>query len=523
MADFDFVMQLEDLPNKNKQILMDLVSGHSNKPKQPKEIVSEFLGQFDADYKSGTVDNLSFITDFVYHKLSEETFKEKHWPKLEEVKDIGKLHEHVKLLYLEMYYRHAFSKLHGSVDVGLRCDAWRNYLDLFNTLVREQATLHECELPPKWVWEIFDESIYQFQNFCLFASRLKKDDPANQELLTRDDIPNFKEFEESLKELIKRSGVQDKSTGELVLEEKPRSKHFFGYYAYLALIKLYVSHGFVTEAFDMVQKISKQVITRYFKRSWGALISFFYYSGLSYILNGEILKGTKLLEKCCSFFYRYKHFLSKSMQADKYARLVERATLLLTIFLSFNKIETEDSISKVIGEKYGEKYSKLLKYDQATFEETFTSGCCKITKPILTADSLSSYIGQESTDLVPGYIQKLLIQLNKYRILNGVESVLLIYNKLPITKLAKILVLEAKEVEQYLKEYETIRQAKPTGTIFEQTFLKSFLTHLKSYSFEVSGSDIEARKLDQSKTEADTNVPALISELDQAICTLRGS
>jgi hypothetical protein len=49
------------------------------------------------------------------------------------------------------------------------------------------------------------------------------------------------------------------------------------------------------------------------------------------------------------------------------------------------------------------------------------------------------------------------------------------------------------------------------------------LTHLKSYSFEVSGSDIEAKKLDQSKTEADTNVPALISELDQAISTLRSS
>jgi translation initiation factor 3 subunit L len=513
MSDFDFVMLLEDLPNRNKQVLQDLLSTSTTKHRSQKEVTSEFLGQFNSDYKNGNIENLNFMTDYAFHKLSEDIFKEKVWPKAEGLEESLKLHDNVKLLYKELCNRHIFSRLQNThTDVEVRCESWTNYLELFKVLIPEQGSdLHRLELPCKWIWEILDESIYQFQNFCIYASKLKKDDLAYKELLLRKDVPNFKELEGALKGLLSKSQILDAS-GNILIEAKPKTRHYVGYYVYLALIKLYVSFGFFPEAYALVQKCSLEYISNYLKRSWCSLVTFFYYSGLTYIVNNDFLKGTKILEKCCSFFFRYKHFLSKSMQIDKYSRLVDRATLLLTIFLSFNKIETEDTIMRAVTEKHHEKYIKLLKYDQSTFEETFGAGCCKIVKPLLNLSDLAGYAGQD-LDLVPSMIQKLLLQLNKYRILNGVESILLIYSKLSIVKLAKILNLEAKDIENYLAEYESIRQASLKDSPFEQTFLKGSLANLKSHRFDIQGGQVTVHRGDEAKVDFARTVRDYISEL----------
>ena len=523
MAEFDLTMRLEDLPNRNKQLLQDLISNPNTKNKPTKEVASEFLGQFNSDFKSGLAENLNFLTDVAFHKLSEDIFKEKPWPKVESFDESLNLHSHAKLLYKELYFRHIFSRIPASTsDVSLRCEAWSNYLELFRSLVPEQGTqLHQFELPCKWIWEILDEAIYQYQNFCQFISKLPKDDPIRADVQKRTDIPNFASFEASLKELIGRSQVLGEH-GELIIIQKPKTVHYFGYYAHLALIKLYVSHGLTEKAYGLLQAINTEYISLYLKRSWCAMIAFFYYAGLAYILQNDILKGTKILEKSCSFFLRHKHFLNKSMQVDKYSKLVDRATQLLVIFLSFNKIETEDNILRVISEKYPEKFKKLLKYDQLAFEETFTTGCCKITQPLMSADAVEDFLALQSIDLVPTFLQKLVGQLNKYRILNGIESVLLIYSKLTTLKLSKILGLEAKQIEEFLVEYETIRKAILRDTPFEQTFLKSILTHLKSHNFEVRNQEIVVNKVDESRGASEASIEDFISDLSAINKELRG-
>lgn len=518
MSEVDFVMLLEDLPNKNKQVLQDLLLNSSSKNRTIKESVSEFLGQFNSDYKNGNIENLNFLTDYAFHKLSDDLFKDKPWPKLDQIDENLNLHDNVKLLYKELCYRHLFFRLQNShVDIETRCLSFANYLEIFKALVVEDdRDLRKVELPCKWIWELFDECNYHFQNFCIYASKLKKDDPIVKEISGRKDLPNFNQLEAALKDLISRSQILE-SSGSLNIVEKPKTRHFVGYFAYLALIKLYLTSDHLDEAFKLVQACNMDYIQHFLKRSWCALISFFYIAGLTYILKNEFLKGKKTLEKCCSFFYRYKHFLSKSMQIDKYSRLAERSTLLLTIFLSFNKIETEDTIMRVITEKYNERYSKLLKYDQATFEETFTSGCCKIIKPLMTSEQFTEYLNIDTVDRLPAIVQSMLVQLNKYRILNGVESVLLIYSKLSVDKLARILSLDSKEVQSYLEEYETIREPNLTNSPFEQTFLRKAMTNLRTHSFEVKGNEITVLKVEDDRVDCESTIQDFIAELTQSV------
>jgi translation initiation factor 3 subunit L len=512
--DFDFVMLLEDLPNRNKSILADIISQYNTKGKSIKEVGSEFFGQFKNDVRSGLIDNIGFMTDFVFHRISDEIYKDKPWPRAETLEESRDASETVLTLYRELYNRHIFSKVPALAnDVQFRIDAFNNYQELFQRMITDKGALEKCELPCKWIWEIVDEAIYQFHNFSVYISKLKKTDSGYEELIQRRDIPTLTRLEKMLNDLVSRSEIINTSNKSITLPDKLSTKEFVGIFAYLGLIKLYLTFGQEDKAFQLLGEVSKDFIMKGLKRSWGALITFFYSAGLSYILKCEFIKGTKILERGCSFFSRYKHFLMKSCQYEKYNRLVERATLLLSIFLSFNKIEVEDSVMRVINDKYQDKYSKLLKYDQLIFEDTFVSGCLKMIKPLNNADDFEKYVELGQIDLVQNRLQKLVLQLDKYRILNGVESILLIYQSLNVDKLAKILDLQIQDIEQYLKEYEAIRAATLSKTSFEQTFLVSFMKNLKSYEFQLKDKTVQVKKID-FKSDSDFKILEFISELD---------
>lgn len=520
MADFDMVMKLEDLPSRSKPILTDLLGQHP-KARNAKEAASEFIGQFNEDFAiHPNTQNLDYLTDFGYQKLNEEFFKEKGWPKRETLNENLKLHETTVLLYKEMANRQAFfrNQSNGSPDLTVRVEAWANYQALFKALTPEAGSvdLYRGELPCRWMWEIVDECIYQYQNLCTFAHKQRKDEAFTKELGEKKDlIPTFKTVETALKDVVQRSGIRQ-GDGPVTISQTEKTAQLFGYFAYLGLIKLNLGSGYYDVAYSLVQNLSSEVIARYYKRSWGALVTLFYYSGLAYIIKNEHIKGTKILEKCCSFFFRYKHFLSKSTQLDKYSRLVDRGVQLIMSFLSFNKIEIEDNVFRVISERYQDRYQKLLKYDQATFEECFINGCCKIVQPLVTAQDLPKFLASSNyLDLTPALASKMSQPLNKYRVINNVEGVLLIYSKISIQKLSKILGLDATEIENYLRTYDSLRAAGVSQSVFEQTMLKNMLNNLRSHEFEIIDGEVRVKKVEDQKKGTYTLLEQAFKELHQ--------
>ena len=123
----------------------------------------------------------------------------------------------------------------------------------------------------------------------------------------------------------------------------------------------------------------------------------------------------------------------------------------------------------------------------------------------------------DTVDRLPAIVQSMLVQLNKYRILNGVESVLLIYSKLSVDKLARILSLDSKEVQSYLEEYETIREPNLTNSPFEQTFLRKAMTNLRTHSFEVKGNEITVLKVEDDRVDCESTIQDFIAELTQSV------
>jgi len=64
---------------------------------------------------------------------------------------------------------------------------------LFKTIIREKDNkrVGPVELPATWVWDMLDEFIYQFQNFCFFRSKIKSEtDPNYVKLKDSISLPN---------------------------------------------------------------------------------------------------------------------------------------------------------------------------------------------------------------------------------------------------------------------------------------------------------------------------------------------
>ena len=52
-----------------------------------------------------------------------------------------------------------------------RFDSYANYCELFSYLLTAEEPV-KIELPNKWLWDIIEEFVYQFQNFQQFKSKV---------------------------------------------------------------------------------------------------------------------------------------------------------------------------------------------------------------------------------------------------------------------------------------------------------------------------------------------------------------
>ena len=68
----------------------------------------------------------------------------------------------------EMYYRHIYARLTPTLEQ--RCESWDNYCGLFQVFLTGNVNM---QLPNQWLWDMIDEFVYQFQNFCQYRAKLK--------------------------------------------------------------------------------------------------------------------------------------------------------------------------------------------------------------------------------------------------------------------------------------------------------------------------------------------------------------
>mmetsp|Transcript_19368 Transcript_19368/g.16581 ORF Transcript_19368/g.16581 Transcript_19368/m.16581 type:complete len:318 (+) Transcript_19368:37-990(+) len=299
----------EDLPNFSLSRDVDPAEEQAMKEQTPIDVARAFLIELEKAFMAHQMEELLYLYDRKFNKISETIFKTTPWPSAAEVEDSSDGLEFdltTHFLYGELCYRHIYARLQ-QITPEVRLKSFENYMNLFETFIE---TREKIILPIAWVYDILDEFLYQFQTFCQSRSKMKEDDP-NMEIYLQDpdNIWNFEKVEWILQELVKKSGVI--KDGKVIDAKEKTAVQYFGYFAIVSQLRLYVLVCDYENAIKSVECIDYQSIP-IFTKAFNCLITLFYYTGFAYLMNKRYRESIKLFELVLTCWLKYKQFYSKS-------------------------------------------------------------------------------------------------------------------------------------------------------------------------------------------------------------------
>ena len=301
----------EDLPNFRLSKDND-PNEDAYKEQTPLEVARDFVADFQRCLKEKKEDELFYLYDRKFNKLSENVFKSSTWPAVEDIEASDEnleLDFNTTFLYNELCYRHIYARVSSEVNPEIRLKSFQNYIELFDTFIH---TKDDILLPVPWIWDILDEFLYQFQTFCQYRAKMREDDESLQIYLNDlDNVWNLEKVREVLERLIVESRVIKTDKNELEdISANTKTRQYFGYYSIVCLLRVNVLCCDFPAAMKVIELIDFKRLHIYAK-ALSCLINLFYYAGFTYLMSQRYRESIRLFEVILSCVDKYKQFYSK--------------------------------------------------------------------------------------------------------------------------------------------------------------------------------------------------------------------
>lgn len=397
-----------------------------------------------------------------FYKISEFYYKDRPWPSPEEVqsiveeKDAGSI---FMILYRELYYRHIYAKLKPTLNH--RFESFSNYCELFSYLLGADEPV-QIELPNKWLWDIIDEFVYQFQSFQQFRSKGTKMSEEEKGML-QDEENSWKVTAvlNILMQLTEKSNINDQlralEAGETITEEvagefgiKPVYS-MTGFFSLVGLLRLYCLLGDYHMALSCIKHV------QFKDKDMMALvpacqITANYYAGFAYFMIRKYANTIQLYQHILGYMQRTKQFFqNRSFQAEDINKKNDQMLALLAIANTFCPLRLDESVNIQIKEKQGEKVNRLQHdRDMTVYDDLFFSGCPKFLSPVVSENPTPfGTSGPRGLQL-----QVFKAEVEQQRLIPTLRSFLKLYTSIPISKLAKFLDMNENEVRCCLMAFK---------------------------------------------------------------------
>merc|ERR1719313_150048 len=140
------------------------------------DAVDHFLGELLKNLKCHNVPKIHELYEETFNTLTDRHFRSppKRWPCPEAVEAQISDEPLFLILYKELYCRHLFSIQAIQVTAADYQMSWENYCKFLDLIVQELEDGDEpsVALPAQWIWDILDEFVYHFLEFCKFRNRV---------------------------------------------------------------------------------------------------------------------------------------------------------------------------------------------------------------------------------------------------------------------------------------------------------------------------------------------------------------
>lgn len=338
--------------------------------------VQEFLTCLYRKYTEKSIYDMILLYDNSFYRLSEKYYSKDSWPCPDIVSELLHNDPLFTALYKELYYRHIHVRLSPTMEQ--RSGSFRQYSILFQLLL---DVPNDFILPNQWIWDIFDEYLYQFQTY---QSILCKNSKSKSDTLEQSDTLIIWDHQSVLNVL---SRFVDKSNihhylGENDQYESPTFTRNMGYFALISMLRLYVLMGKFPDALTLIHGLDlgkRDIIPRVIS----CQLATFHYSGVAYLLSGRYLDSIKSFTSVLAFI-RPKQFQSSSKTRfyDHMMKKADQMYALLAICTFIFPFKLEDNIQATLKEKFGDEMTRLHNGDiRKILEDLFCFGTPKFVSP----------------------------------------------------------------------------------------------------------------------------------------------
>lgn len=372
------------------------------------EEVCEYLIFFKRAVLKQEVAKIAHFYEYGFAELTEKYYRDtKMWPSEELVAQVvGKDDYHFIYLYKELYYRYVYGKNQRGLGLDHRFSSYQNYNDLFLYIVEASEPV-PLSLPNRWLWDIIDEFVYQFQSFCQYkANPSKRGGPTGEEEMEElrrleTDTWNLYPVLNILYSIIERGKVMEQMEAaaagrdpEDVSDEFGASPLYFrlGYFATIGLMRIHILLGDFRLALHTVRHIDLDPKGLY-NSVPSCLVTLHYYIGFCHMMCRRYADASHIFVNGLLYIQRTRNHnpaTNKSWQYDVISKTNDQLFQLLGICIVLSPQRIDESIQSQLGERLGDRMARMRKGDVQEFEAAFTQGCPKFLAPNLMSENLGN-------------------------------------------------------------------------------------------------------------------------------------
>ncbi|CAI9093495.1 OLC1v1029004C1 [Oldenlandia corymbosa var. corymbosa] len=399
-----------------------------------------------------------------FQSLSERMFKDVPWPSVDAVAPHVDNDHVFCLLYREMWFRHLYARL--TPTLKQRIDSWDNYCNLFQVVLHGVVNM---QLPNQWLWDMVDEFVYQFQNFCQYRAKMKNK--------TEQEIALLRQFDQAwnvygvlnfLEALVEKSMVH-----EILEREKEGLEQFtatdgydynggsnvlkvLGYFSMIGLLRVHCLLGDYQTGLKCLKPIdiSQQGV---YTSVIGSHIAIIYHYGFANLMLRRYVDAIREFNKILLYIYKTKQYHQKSPQYEQILKKNEQMYALLAICLSLcPQVKlVDETVNSQLREKNGEKMLRMQRYDEdafATYDELFSYACPKFITP--SAPSFEEPLVNYNQDAYRLQLKLFLYEVKQQQSLASVRTYLKVYSTISLAKLASYVEVDEPTLRTILLTYK---------------------------------------------------------------------
>lgn len=398
------------------------------------------------------LDDIQTCYEIKFSHISDRYFKSQPWPHPDQVYPLVE-DDVFLMLYKELYFRHLYAKLGNTLSLEQRMESWENYSVLFERIFSDEDEMQSIDLPVQWLWDMVDEYVYQFQDFCRYRTKdLKKRTPQEIEALTaKPQVWDTMQVLSTLNKMVVQSEInsilqQDKVEPEAaklhaVLNNEVGIAHVqyvLGYFSLVCMCRVHATCGDyytalkAVEHLDFRSGVSDQVPV--YMRVTSCYITLYYFMGYAYMMMRRYTDAVRTMTQVVLYLNRTQH-LTRPYQYEQINKRSEQMYKLISMCVSLcPQRQLEDSVMQHLQDKYADQLARLSKGEESMYEELFGYAAPKSIYPGLP--NFAEPNTREITQTLTQQFNVFLSDIRQQHKLPLIRSYLKLYTTISTAKLA---------------------------------------------------------------------------------------